>query len=168
MLFIIISLYQGIVRIQIVYLCIHTTYIYMDASICVTRNHQELPSYPKAAQPDASTWEPQKAPSQLCCRGVSLGHPGPKTRGCGFQISPTGAAASICFASDKWTKENTPLNLGEANGFPLPPSLSVQVSMNHACLALTGPRVKVSAVSKWKCGKLEDWTTTFQFRGCLI
>lgn len=56
----------------------HTHYIYTDASICLTRNHQELPSYPKAAQPDASTREPQKAPSQLCCRGVSLGHPGPK------------------------------------------------------------------------------------------
>ena len=45
----------------------------MDASICLTWNHRELPSYPKAAQPDLSTPEPQRSEAPLsCAAGASL------------------------------------------------------------------------------------------------
>lgn len=102
---------------------------------------------------------PKQAPSQLCCKG-RFGNPGPKTHGRAFQISPTGAAASACFSSYIRIKENIILNLWETNCFPLPSSLSVKDSMNHACLALMGPCIKVKVISRWKYVKLEDWTRT--------
>lgn len=43
-----ISLYQSIVCIYITCIYMPTWYIYMDASICLTRNHQELPELSKS------------------------------------------------------------------------------------------------------------------------
>lgn len=62
----------------------------MDTSICLTWNHQELPNYPKAAQPDLSAAEPQKAEAPSQVQGASLGHPGPKKYAVDFRFLQQG------------------------------------------------------------------------------